>query len=117
MARLGVEKPKQLLFLVLAERCSHAHVAHNGSGDPIGKAFRGIVAAGAILLKDSVAFVFMLRRADSRGRPLGCFGSVCLILRRRLRATGQQSQNNDGKKEEMLRTHSPLPFQAGKRKR
>jgi hypothetical protein len=57
-----VEKANQLFLIVLAQRCAHAHVAHNGSGDSIGKAFWCVVAAGAVLLEDTVAFIIMMLR-------------------------------------------------------
>ena len=90
---LWVQKPKQFLFIVLAQRGADAHVAGNRARDTGRKAFRSIVAAGAVLLEDAVAFVFiLLRRVGSCSRLLGCRRSGWVIPCGGLREPWRHSQ-------------------------
>jgi hypothetical protein len=114
---LRVQKPKQLFCIVLAQRGADAHVAHNGAGNPGREAFRSIVAAGAVLLEDPVAFVFMLlRRVGACSRLLSCRRSGWVILCGGLREPWRHNQDRESE-EKMFRSHNYFPFQAGKRKR
>jgi len=51
---------KQSLFIVLAQPGAYAHMAHNGAGYAGRESLRGRVAARAVLLEDTLAFILWL---------------------------------------------------------
>jgi hypothetical protein len=56
---LWIEEAKQLFFFMLTERSAHAHVTHNRAGDSRRESIRRSVAARAVLLKYSFAFILL----------------------------------------------------------
>src|SRR5271168_2798886 len=78
---LRVKEMEQLLFIMLAERSAHAHVAHNGAGNTRRETFRLVVAARAVLLENAFAVIFLLRGCLGDSRLLVCRRSRRMILR------------------------------------
>lgn len=107
-----VEEAKQFLLVSLAQGSAHAHVAENRSGDTRRKAFRGRMAARAILIEEPLPFLRWRRRHRCRSCRLGGrFDSRCLSRRH------DCEKNKECWNKEQFNFHSHFPFQAGKRNR
>src|SRR5271163_5117984 len=111
---------------MLAEGSAHAHVANDRARDAGRKAIWSPVAAGTVLLEDTIALVLRLRVVCGGshllvGRRCGSLCVLRMILRRSLRMTvwtqRDRGQDKESGKGQMLRIHGHFPFQAGKRKR